>query len=143
MKNSERALEKFNSGYNCAQAVIFALAGDAGLDPDLAVKLSTGFGGGFGRKQEVCGAVSGAVMALSMKYGRGEGEAREKADRCYEKVREYIDAFKAESGALLCRDLLSGCNTLTEEGQRFYKEHKLRDRCCTYVALCCDLFEKI
>ena len=71
------ASERFAEGYNCAQAVMFAFSEDCGLSPDLALKAACGFGGGMGRKQEVCGAVTGAILVLSLRQGRGiqEGPA--------------------------------------------------------------------
>jgi C_GCAxxG_C_C family probable redox protein len=56
---TEVATTRFLSGYNCAQAVLDAFRDEAGLDEDLALKIATGLGAGMGRKQEVCGAVTG------------------------------------------------------------------------------------
>ncbi|MBQ8793490.1 MAG: C_GCAxxG_C_C family protein, partial [Clostridia bacterium] len=64
MKNSEKAVKLFTDGYNCAQAVFGAFAEDLGFDEKTALKISAPFGGGFGRQREVCGAVSGMLMAF-------------------------------------------------------------------------------
>jgi C_GCAxxG_C_C family probable redox protein len=80
---SEAALEKFFSGYNCAQSVLFAFCGDLDLDKDLALRMASGFGGGMGGRQEVCGAVSGGVIAIGLKHGRGEGQDKQKADGAF------------------------------------------------------------
>ena len=60
---SELALKKFLSGYNCAQAVLFSFCDDLGFEQNTALKLACGFGAGMGRKQAVCGAISGGILA--------------------------------------------------------------------------------
>lgn len=59
---TEVAVEKFLSGYNCAQSVLFAYGPELGLDQERALKLATGLGAGMGRRDEVCGAVTGGVL---------------------------------------------------------------------------------
>ncbi len=54
---AETASEKFLSGFNCAQSVLWTFAPRLGLDPDTALKIACGFGAGMGRREEVCGAV--------------------------------------------------------------------------------------
>jgi hypothetical protein len=70
------AVEKFLAGYNCAQAVLYAFCDDLCLDKDAALKLACGLGAGMARRQEVCGAISGGIIALGLKHGRGEGQDR-------------------------------------------------------------------
>ena len=65
----QKAKELFLQGYNCCQAVVGAFAEDLGLDFDTAMKLSSSFGGGFGRLREVCGAVSGMGIVAGLKSG--------------------------------------------------------------------------
>ena len=63
MKSKEEiAIEKFRSGLNCAQSVVVAFVNYFGYDAKHAMDLSIGFGGGIGRLQKTCGAISGAVM---------------------------------------------------------------------------------
>ena len=68
-KKAERARQLFKEGYNCAQAVVGAFAGEMGMDFDTAIKLASSFGGGMGRMREVCGAVSGMFIVAGVLYG--------------------------------------------------------------------------
>jgi hypothetical protein len=43
---SEAATEKFLSGYNCAQAILYAFGPGLGLDAERALKMATGLGAG-------------------------------------------------------------------------------------------------
>jgi C_GCAxxG_C_C family probable redox protein len=124
------ATEKFSQGYNCAQSVLFAFSPKLGLDPNLALKLATGFGAGMGRRQEVCGAVSGGVMALSFKHGRADGDSKDKAEATQKLTRQLLEAFEVKHGTYLCKNLLQGCDLKTSEGQCQFKDRQLLDRVC-------------
>ena len=124
------ALEKFSSGYNCAQAVLYAYCDELGVGRDTALRLACGFGGGMARRQETCGAVSGGVLAIGLKHGRGEGQERAVTDETYAKVRELISRFQAAHGSHVCKVLLEGCDLTTPEGQARFKETGLMDRTC-------------
>src|SRR5512138_2857478 len=125
MMKSERAVSKFASGYNCAQSVFFAFLEDLEIDPDTALKVAAGFGGGMGRKGEVCGAVTGGIMALGTRHGRGEKEDATVAEPMYAKTRELMDQFAAKHGSCLCRELLNGCDLTKEDDQKAFREKDL------------------
>jgi C_GCAxxG_C_C family probable redox protein len=124
------AVDKFMEGYNCAQSVVFAFCDECGLGEDAALKVSCGFGAGMGRKQEVCGAVAGGVMVLGLRHGRGTADARSVTEALYPMTREFMDAFAVRNGSYLCRDLLSGCDLTSAEGQRHFKEDGLLEKVC-------------
>ena len=63
---SEKAVEYFKEGYNCAQSVYMAYADIFGLDTELAAKIIAPLGGGMGRLREVCGAVSGMFLVAGL-----------------------------------------------------------------------------
>ncbi len=126
----EVAIQKHIEGYNCAQAVLFAYSQALGLEPDTALKLACGLGAGMGRKGEVCGAVTGAILALGAKYGRGTNEDRPVTIATYAKVRDLMDEFRAAHGTVICRELLNGCDLTTDEGQQYYKENDLTNKVC-------------
>lgn len=124
------AAEKFSVGFNCAQSVLFAFCDVLGIDKNLAVKLSTGFGGGMGHMQEVCGAVSGGILALSWKFGRDEKGTRDQTNVTYAKTRELFARFKALHGTCLCSELLPDCDLNTAAGQQKFKDEDLRSTIC-------------
>lgn len=77
MNHVDKAEEYFCNNFNCSQAVFTGFATELGLDEKLALKISTQFGGGA-RKGEMCGAVSGALMVLGLKYGHCHAEDMER-----------------------------------------------------------------
>ncbi len=62
----EKAAQLHLQGYNCAQAVLLVLYEHMHPDGenDVIPKIATGLGGGIGRCGSVCGALSGAVLAV-------------------------------------------------------------------------------
>jgi len=105
MSKEEKARELFAKGYNCAQATLSAFCAEEGLDAASAFRLASGFGGGV-RYGELCGAVSGAIMAIGLKCGFFiEGDFDQKA-YCNGKTIEFLEEFRKANGSILCRDLL-------------------------------------
>jgi C_GCAxxG_C_C family probable redox protein len=130
MNKSEQAISKFVGGYNCAQSVFHAFCEDLGMDQDTALKISCGFGGGMGRNGEVCGAVTGGIMALGARHGRGENEERTATEMTYAKTRELMDQFALRHGTCLCRELLNGSDLRTEDGRKYFAENDLLNKVC-------------
>jgi C_GCAxxG_C_C family probable redox protein len=136
----QAAEELFLQGYNCAQAVSHACAGNCGVSPELVVKLATGFGAGMGRQQEICGAVTGGILALGLRGGRALGDDKARTDETYAAVRTLQERFAAKHGSCNCRELLGGCDLRTEAGQREFKEKGYhRSRCLEYVKTAAEL----
>jgi C_GCAxxG_C_C family probable redox protein len=130
MTKSEQAVSKFEEGYNCAQSVIFTFCDDLKMDKDLGLKMACGFGGGMARNGEVCGAVTGGIIVIGAKYGRGENDDRTFTDRTYTKTRELMNRFSEIHGTFICRRLLNGCELTSEEGQKSFKENDLFNKIC-------------
>ena len=103
---SEEAKNNFLAGMNCAQAVLCAFADRCGLDRETALKLASGFGGGIARQREVCGAITGICMAAGLIRGPGEGPDKAAKDEHYAFIRGLCDAFRDETGSIICRELL-------------------------------------
>jgi len=128
--SSETASEKFTSGYNCAQSVLWAFAPRLGLDPDTALKIACGFGTGMGRREEVCGAVTGGIMVLGLKFGRDETKGRSATEETYTKTQELMRRFEAKHNSCICRQLLGGCDLTTETGRAMFKDGDLLHTTC-------------
>jgi C_GCAxxG_C_C family probable redox protein len=126
---SDIATGKFSGGFNCAQSVLFSFCDDLHFDTGTALTIARGFGGGMGRKQEVCGAVSGGIMALGIKYGQDVKDEKKAKELIYAKTREFMDAFAEKRGTFICRKLLD-CDLTTEHGQKQFKENDLSNKTC-------------
>jgi C_GCAxxG_C_C family probable redox protein len=127
---SEITVDKFLGGYNCAQSVFYAFCDDLNLEKNRALKIACGFGAGMGLKGEVCGAVSGGIMVLGTKYGRGEKDGRTATDLTYSKTRELMSLFAEKHGSFICRKLIDGLDLTTGEGQKQFIEKDLLNKAC-------------
>lgn len=99
------AQKYFDNHYNCAQSVFAPFALRFGMDMDTALKIATPFGGGMGHAGQVCGAVSGGLMAIGLAKGISTYD-REKKYACYELAKEFQDRFRGLHGELTCPGLL-------------------------------------
>ena len=111
MNHEEAARALFYQGYNCAQAVFCAFAQDMGMDPDAAARLSSSFGGGMGRLREVCGALTGAELALGALEGYDDVSDPGVKIAHYARVRALAEAFREKNGTYICRELLKDVKT--------------------------------
>jgi C_GCAxxG_C_C family probable redox protein len=96
----------FRGGFSCAQSVCLAFADDYDIDRETALKLSCALGGGMGHTDNTCGAVTGALMVIGMKYGRTRPEDKAAKEKTYEVTREFISEFLSRNHSLRCTDLL-------------------------------------
>jgi C_GCAxxG_C_C family probable redox protein len=129
-EKSEQAVSYFEN-FNCAQSVIAAYGPELGLDPETALRVAGGFGGGMGRLGEVCGAVTGAFMAIGLKRAKVHPEDDESTtkEKAYALVHEFAERFRARHGSILCRELL-GCHIGTPEGVTQAREEGLFEQVC-------------
>ncbi len=123
MKHIELAKKYFDQKYHCSQAVLVAFAEELGLTEEQALKLGGCFGGGM-CKGEVCGACTGALMALGLKYAQSDIEDMESRKKTNDVTVEFLDMFKKENGSYICKELL-GCDLATNEGKQYAIENKL------------------
>lgn len=110
----EKAVEYFNNGFCCSQAVFTTFATEYGIAEEFALKVATQFGGGA-RKGELCGSVSGALMALGLKYGFSDGNAQEEKELAHQKAEEFMNRFIEKKGTVVCRELLG--HDLSKQGE--------------------------
>lgn len=113
----ERAVATFHAGFNCAQAVFSALSPELGMERELALRVAGAFGAGTARMASTCGAVSGALMALGLKYGQVQGNDQAAKETTYAAAGQFLSRFRERHGSVLCRDLL-GVDLSSPEGHQ-------------------------
>jgi C_GCAxxG_C_C family probable redox protein len=140
MSDVDRAVEFFKNGCACSQAIAGTYGPRYGLDEDLAMRASAGFGGGM-RMAETCGAVTGAIMVLGLAHcgpGCRTADGRQVA---YGAVTALAEGFRGQHGTLVCRELL-GCDITTPEGAAASREQGLsQTRCVEFVRTAAELVE--
>jgi C_GCAxxG_C_C family probable redox protein len=143
MNKKEIVLNRFTEGFNCAQSIVSAYCAEYGMDIDLALKIATSFGGGMAHTGEACGAVTGALMVIGLRYGRTEVNDIQTKDRNASLVKEFTSEFRKRNGSLRCTDLL-GLDLGTEEGLKKARETNLtRTICPKFLNDAVEILEKI
>ena len=125
----EKAIRTFRSGLNCAQAVITAYSEEMKFDNNLALSVSVGFGGGMGRLQKTCGAVTGSFMVLGIHNCKKLSANKDRKEATYSMIQKFSQEFKLINGTTDCLELLK-CDLKTEEGNLFAKENNLFGTVC-------------
>ncbi|MCH5206423.1 MAG: C_GCAxxG_C_C family protein [Oscillospiraceae bacterium] len=128
MNHVDKAVELYGQGFYCSQAVFAAFAEELGLDEKQALKVGSCFGGGM-CKGEVCGACTGALMVLGMKYGRYIADDWDVQTKANDMALKFLEQFGEENGSYICNELL-GCDIAAPEGKAYAREHRLFSELC-------------
>ena len=98
----------------------------------------------MGRQQLVCGAVTGAIMALGIKYGKALHDDESKKKQTYDKTVEFFNEFKKIHGSVNCRELLAGLDLNDPEDHKRIVESGMFDtHCRKYVEDAVGIVEKM
>ncbi len=111
---------------------------------DLALKTATGFGGGVGARGSLCGIVSGSVMVIGLKHGRGREDDMDAALAAYLRCSQLLEWFRKEFGSEMCSTLTGGVDFRDpEQLVRFYKSghEKCVEMAAKTAAKLADLLE--
>lgn len=129
MDKSAESIDIFNQGFNCAQAILAAFAPSLGLSRELALKIATGMGAGFGFQGKTCGAVIGAYLVIGLLKGSTESFDESSKKETYNITRQFDRMFEKKHGSIECSELLK-TDISTEEGYRFAMENSFFETKC-------------
>jgi len=129
----KRAGGFFAAKANCAQSVYAGLIADGKLSDEERMALALAFGGGVAGQGGICGALTGALLAMGEKRGPAVAAAKDPQaarQEFYAEVRKLTEEFRRRHGAIHCREL-TGCAMDTPEGRKSYQERGLHESFCT------------
>ena len=143
MSKAEDAVALFQQGFSCSQAVLSVFAQHFGLERDTALRISQGFGAGIAYADDICGALSGAIMVIRLRYGRITAEDKTAKEKTYAVVGEFLKQFKQHNGSIECTGLL-GYNLSDPQQVAEAKKNKVvMARCPAFVREAVELVEKL
>ncbi|MCE1165309.1 MAG: C-GCAxxG-C-C family protein [Bacteroidetes bacterium] len=129
-----KAKKLFDSGLNCAQSVLTVFAPELNINSDDALRISSAFGGGMGRLQEKCGAVTGAFMVLGIHCSNNISDEKLRKEKINSMVQEFDKKFEEIHGSTHCRQLMN-CDLNTDEGKMYAEENNTRENVCSDCVL--------
>ncbi|MEM2105481.1 MAG: C-GCAxxG-C-C family protein [Candidatus Bathyarchaeia archaeon] len=135
-------MKRFLGGYNCAQSVLLTMFEFWNGENELVPKIATAFGGGIGRCGSVCGALTGGVMALGIKYGTNE-PLMEKRLEAYARARKLYNEFKRLHGSVSCRELIGYDLSNPSELEEAHKANVFEEKCTKFVESAIKLVLKL
>ncbi len=124
-----RAEQYAEKGFLCSEAVLLALSEVQNITSEIIPCIATGFGAGISRHGEVCGALSGAVMGLGLRFGRSQVSETPQDSSPYQFGQTMVNLFASRFGNIRCRDILD-LDISSDEGRRKYRELNLWDSKC-------------
>jgi C_GCAxxG_C_C family probable redox protein len=143
MTKADEAVALFKQGFNCSQAVLAVFGPDYGLDQGTATRVAQGFGAGVARTDDICGAVSGAIMVIGLRYGGAWADDSAAREKTYTAVEEFIRDFTQRNNAVAYTALL-GYNLSDPHQYAEAKELKVFPaRCPGFVREAVELVEKV
>jgi C_GCAxxG_C_C family probable redox protein len=143
-KKQQLATATFQSGYNCAQSVLSTFSTHFGLERDSLLKLASPFGSGIAKTQETCGAVTGALMAIGLKYGKGVKGTEEDKQHSYALAQKLITEFSGIHGCTNCKKLMNDLDMNNASEMAKIKELDLFNiNCINYIQTAVKLTNEI
>ncbi len=143
MNRINDAVAEFKKGFSCAQAIFSVYSEDQLIDREISLKIATGFGGGMGRLGNVCGAVTGALMALGLKFGQSKIEEADAKDTTYQLVNKFITKFITRNNSIVCKELLGYSLNIPEEMQIIREQNLIATRCVKFVQDAAEILEEL
>ena len=128
----EKAAKHFLESYNCAQSVLLTMFEHWNCKSELVPKIATAFGGGIGMCGSVCGALTGGVMAIGIRFGTNE-PSMEKRSKAYRMAEKLFKQFEKEHGSVLCRKLVGYDLTNPEEKKKARESKVFQHKCADFV----------
>ncbi len=144
MSNADLAVACFKEDFNCSQAVFSTYAPTLGLDRETALRVAAAFGGGMGRTGETCGAASGALMVIGLRYGQSTAEDKDAKEMTYNLAAEFLNRFAARNnGCVKCRELLGRDVGDPEDRQAAREQGLFETLCPKFVRDAAEIVEQL
>ncbi|GAE02483.1 hypothetical protein CBO05C_2173 [Clostridium botulinum B str. Osaka05] len=131
--NEQQVLKCFSEGFDCSQVVLNSVAGELGIDEITAKKVSACFGGGM-FCGSTCGAVTGALMAIGLKYGHSMPDTPHIKEQNIAKLIEFREKFLKKYDSVICKDLLGYDLTNSEDMKKIQGRQLITTFCPKLVA---------
>ncbi len=129
-KTAKLSGELFSSGFYCAESVLLAITKSKKMRSEYIPKIATGFCSGIARTSGLCGALSGAIMAISLFTGRNSAE--QSVELNYSAVQQLLKTFEKKFKSLNCYKL-TGCDLSTEKGLQDFEQKNIEVQCLQFV----------
>jgi C_GCAxxG_C_C family probable redox protein len=142
MSRNQKAISFFREGYNCAQSVILSYSDILNADERTLSDIASGFGGGMGKLQKTCGALTGSFMVIGLYNSKKIQNKEDRKMHTTRLVQQLEHDFSSMFGFSDC-SLLTGVNLNEPEGQEEFKLAEVNEKVCEKaISACISWLEK-
>jgi C_GCAxxG_C_C family probable redox protein len=129
--------------HNCAQTTFYVLSEQFGLGGDEVLKALTPLPG-MAERGETCGAITGALMAMGLIYGRDRLDDWDKYRSSLIPTNKFCEQFQLELGSSLCcqiqeRAFGKSFNLMDPEDLREFQRAGATAKCSKVVQKACRI----
>lgn len=126
----DRGKNYFQNQWLCAESVLLALSEAAGIKSEFIPKIATGFCAGLARNNEICGAVTGGILAINLMSGRDNPE--DSVENNFKMIEKFQKVFKTNFQSTNCFEL-TNCDFTKPEGFIKFETDNVKDKCTKMV----------
>lgn len=141
MEKQEKAMNYFENGCNCSQAVVMPYAAELNAQEEVIQKMAVAFGGGMSKAGKTCGCLSGALMVIGLKYGEDSAKIVANRIKSYNEGQKFIKEFHETFGATDCHELIK-LDLNKKEDMELAQAKVFGSRCKNMVGKTVELLEK-
>ena len=142
LNNKEEVLKKFGEGFDCSQIVLASVCDKLGITEEEALKVAACFGGGMWHG-ETCGCVSGALMALGIKYASTKPNDHEHKEELLKLKAEFEKKFCEKHNSCICKEILGYNLAIPSEMEKIQEEKLLETKCPEVVLDACEILKEM
>lgn len=138
MKKAEEikkeAQQNFENSYNCAESILRAYL--KVYDKDISLlSAATCFGGGVAGTGRMCGALSGALIALGLHFNRQKPKEKELYGKIRDKAQKIVKEFEKKTGSVNCSDHVKYDLTTVEGREKLHNDKEALEKCKSFIGL--------
>lgn len=142
MDKAKKAVELFESGYNCSQAIVLAFEDYLNVDRKTLQSLSSSFDGGISRLREVCGCVSGMAIVMGIIHGDYDVNDNDQKAKHYELIQKLALKFEEKTNSINCAELLNKVKEVENPTPEIRsKEYYEKRPCSKYIKIMAEIIE--
>lgn len=128
-----------NKGLNCAQSVVKQFCPEEPQKLELALKISSGFGGGM-KTGSVCGALSGGIMALGLTLGSQNPAFKKNVEApVKELIRRFIEIMEHSN----CQNIIGYNVNIPEQRELAISQGIMQRQCSLAINTAIEIVDEI
>jgi C_GCAxxG_C_C family probable redox protein len=129
----KKAIAYSEAGRHCGPSVLQVMLEIYGFEEEPLLWTSYGFAGGIGRCQDVCGALSGGIIALGLDSGKRLPKFEDAWERTSRLSRKLYRGFKTTFGHVDCLSLVGPIMSDKAAFERYDRGGLFLTHCCRYM----------